>query len=141
MVREGNDELAHFYRAIELDPNYAAAHGLAARTYVQRNAGGWVTDRPHDLAEASRLARRAVEPQMGAFACNRSIAFRIRCHVWAPAMSPSSSSWSARSAAPREATCTLRPRELLAFDGGHAVANLIWLWERPVKALLSRLGQ
>jgi TolB-like protein/class 3 adenylate cyclase/Tfp pilus assembly protein PilF len=60
--REGNDAaLAHFYRAIELDPNYAAAHGLAARTYVQRNAGGWVTDRAHELAEASRLARRAVE--------------------------------------------------------------------------------
>jgi len=60
--REGNDEaLAHFYRAIELDPNYAAAHGLAARTYVQRNAGGWLTDRPHDLAEASRLGWRAVE--------------------------------------------------------------------------------
>jgi TolB-like protein/Tfp pilus assembly protein PilF len=60
--REGNDAaLAHFYRAIELDPNYAAAHGLAARTYLQRNAGGWVTDRAHELAEASRLARRAVE--------------------------------------------------------------------------------
>jgi TolB-like protein/Tfp pilus assembly protein PilF len=60
--REGNDAaLAHFYRAIELDPNYAAAHGLAARTYQQRNAGGWVTDRAHELAEASRLARRAVE--------------------------------------------------------------------------------
>jgi adenylate cyclase len=60
--REGNDEaLAHFHRAIEIDPNYAAAHGLAARTYVQRNAGGWVTDRPHELAEAGRLARRAVE--------------------------------------------------------------------------------
>src|SRR5262245_61109099 len=59
---EGNEEaLAHFYRAIELDPNYAAAHGLAARTYLQRNAGGWVTDRLHELAEASRLARRAVE--------------------------------------------------------------------------------
>jgi tetratricopeptide (TPR) repeat protein len=28
---------------------------------VQRSAGGWVTDRPHELAEASRLARRAVE--------------------------------------------------------------------------------
>jgi TolB-like protein len=60
--REGNDEaLAHFYRAIELDPNYAAAHGLAARTYLQRNAGGWVTDRAREVAEASRLARRAVE--------------------------------------------------------------------------------
>jgi TolB-like protein/DNA-binding SARP family transcriptional activator len=60
--REGNDEaLAHFYRAIELDPNYAAAHGMAARTYVQRNACGWVSDHPHALAEAGRLARRAVE--------------------------------------------------------------------------------
>jgi TolB-like protein/Tfp pilus assembly protein PilF len=61
-TREGNDEaLGHFHRAIELDPNYAAAYGLAARTYVQRNAAGWVTDHPYALAEASRLARRAVE--------------------------------------------------------------------------------
>ena len=49
--REGNDAaLRHFYRAIELDPNYAAAHGLAARTYAQRDAAGWVTDRPRALA-------------------------------------------------------------------------------------------
>ncbi len=60
--REGNDQaLLHFYRAIELDPGYAAAHGLAARTYVQRNAGGWIGDHAHDVAEAERLARRAVE--------------------------------------------------------------------------------
>jgi TolB-like protein len=60
--REGNDAaLRHFYRAIELDPNYAAALGLAARTYTQRSAAGWVTDRPRALAEASRLARRAAE--------------------------------------------------------------------------------
>jgi adenylate cyclase len=59
---EGNDEaLTHFQRAIALDPNYAAAHGLAARTYVQRSAGGWVTDRARERAEANRLARRAVE--------------------------------------------------------------------------------
>jgi adenylate cyclase len=60
--REGNAEaLQHFYRAIELDPGYAAAHGMAARAYVQRNSGGWVADRPRELAEAVRLARRAVE--------------------------------------------------------------------------------
>jgi TolB-like protein/class 3 adenylate cyclase len=59
---EGGEEALHyFYRAIELDPNYAAAHGLAARAYVQRNAGGWSKDRAHDLAEAERLARRAVD--------------------------------------------------------------------------------
>jgi len=60
--RIGNTEaLSHFYRAIELDPNYAAACGMAARAYVQRNAGGWVSDRPREEAEANRLARRAVD--------------------------------------------------------------------------------
>ena len=60
--REGNDEaLSHFYRAVELDPNFAAAHGLAARSYVQRNSGGWITDRAHEISEATTLARRAVE--------------------------------------------------------------------------------
>jgi tetratricopeptide (TPR) repeat protein len=59
---EGNDEaLAHFRQAIALDPNYAAAHGLAARAYVQRNAGGWITDRQREVAEARRLAWRAIE--------------------------------------------------------------------------------
>jgi len=60
--REGNEEaLTHFYRAIELDQNYAVAHGMAARTYVQRNSGGWVKDRAQDAAEMERLADRAVE--------------------------------------------------------------------------------
>jgi TolB-like protein/Tfp pilus assembly protein PilF len=60
--KEGNqDGLQHFYRAIQLDPNYAAAYGMAARMYVQRNAGGWVQDRAHELAETERLATRAAE--------------------------------------------------------------------------------
>jgi TolB-like protein/Flp pilus assembly protein TadD len=60
--KEGNEEgLQHFYRAIQLDANYAAAYGMAARMYVQRNAGGWVKDRAHDLAETERLAMRAAE--------------------------------------------------------------------------------
>jgi len=58
---EGNEEaLAQFYRAIKLDPNYAAAHGLAARTFVQRNSGGWMRDRAGEVIEAEWLARRAV---------------------------------------------------------------------------------
>jgi TolB-like protein len=61
-TKEGNEEaLAHFYRAIDLDPNYAAAYGLAARVYIQRNAGGWVTDRVHELAETERLSRKAID--------------------------------------------------------------------------------
>jgi TolB-like protein len=61
-TREGNEKaLAHFYRAIDLDPNYAAAYGLAARVYIQRNAGGWVTDRMRELTETERLARIAID--------------------------------------------------------------------------------
>jgi TolB-like protein/Flp pilus assembly protein TadD len=76
-TREGNKEaLSHFYRAIELDPNYAAAFGLAARCYVQRNAGGWITDRAQEVAEARRLARRAAElgPQDAVALCTAGFA-------------------------------------------------------------------
>ena len=59
--REGNEEaLAQFYQAIKIDANYAAAHGMAARTYVQRNSGCWMTDRAGEVMEAERLARRAI---------------------------------------------------------------------------------
>ncbi len=60
--REGNAQgLAHFYRAIELDPEFASAYGLAARCYSQRKACGWVVDRQFEITESRRLARRAVE--------------------------------------------------------------------------------
>jgi TolB-like protein/class 3 adenylate cyclase len=55
------EALSHLYRAIELDLNFAAAYGLAARCYVLRKAGGWVTDRDFERAEVVRLVRRAVE--------------------------------------------------------------------------------
>ena len=59
--REGNDEaLLHFHRAIELDPNYAAAHGFAARAYIQRKSGWW-GDPAKEVLKMERLARRAAE--------------------------------------------------------------------------------
>src|SRR5262249_5689585 len=61
-TREANSEaLSHFYRAIDLDPNFASAYGMAARCYPMRKAAGWVTDRTQEIAEAERLARRAAE--------------------------------------------------------------------------------
>jgi len=61
-TREANDEaLRMFYRAIELDPEYASAYGMAARCYSQRKTSAWVTDREHEIGEAARLARRAAE--------------------------------------------------------------------------------
>ncbi len=61
-TREGHEEsLALFYRAIELDPDFASAVGMAARCYGQRVGFGWMVDRTRETAEAERLARRAAE--------------------------------------------------------------------------------
>ena len=49
-----------FLKAIELDPDFAAAYGMAAWCYGWRKANGWVTDRTKEIEEAQRLARRAV---------------------------------------------------------------------------------
>jgi TolB-like protein/tetratricopeptide (TPR) repeat protein len=57
----GIEALSLFKRAIELDPKFASAYAMAARCYVQRKAGGWVTDRDQEIVEAARLARRAAE--------------------------------------------------------------------------------
>jgi tetratricopeptide (TPR) repeat protein len=61
-TKEGNaDALDHFYKAIEIDPKYASAYGLAARCYSQRKAAGWNVDAAWDAAETARLVKRAVE--------------------------------------------------------------------------------
>jgi TolB-like protein len=60
--REANgNALRLFLKAIELDPDFAAAYGMAAWCYVWRKSNAWVTDHPKEIAEAERLARRAVE--------------------------------------------------------------------------------
>jgi TolB-like protein/Tfp pilus assembly protein PilF len=61
-AKEANAEaLQMFYKAIEIDPNFAAAYGMAARCYSQRKFSGWMTDAAHETSEAERLARRAAE--------------------------------------------------------------------------------
>jgi TolB-like protein/class 3 adenylate cyclase/Tfp pilus assembly protein PilF len=61
-TREDNSEaLLHFRRAIELDPNFAAAYGTAALCYVRRRAAHWTAFRDQDVAETALLARKAVE--------------------------------------------------------------------------------
>jgi TolB-like protein len=50
-----------FSKAIELDADFALAYGMAAWCYVWRKINGWMTDRVQEIAEAARLARRAVE--------------------------------------------------------------------------------
>jgi TolB-like protein len=61
-TREANNEaLRMFYRAIELDPEFASAYGMAARCYSQRKASAWMIDRAREIAEAARLAGKAAE--------------------------------------------------------------------------------
>ena len=61
MTVEANNELLRlFYRAIELDPDFAAPYGLAAECIGWRKANRWDTDRAKDIAEVKRLASNAV---------------------------------------------------------------------------------
>lgn len=55
------EALPLFQRSIELDPDFAAAHAMAAWSYFWRKVNGWSEDRARDIAEGERLARRAVE--------------------------------------------------------------------------------
>jgi TolB-like protein len=61
-TRDANYEaLRLFYEAINLDPDFAAAHGIAAWCYAWRKWDGFVGDRIKETAEAARLARRAAD--------------------------------------------------------------------------------
>jgi TolB-like protein/tetratricopeptide (TPR) repeat protein len=60
-TREGNEEaLSLFYRAIELDRDFASAYAAATLCYVARKNSNWVTDRANEITETVKLARRAV---------------------------------------------------------------------------------
>jgi TolB-like protein len=56
-----SEALRLFNRAIELDSDFASAHGMAAWCYMRRKASGWMMDRGTETSEAARLARRAVD--------------------------------------------------------------------------------
>ncbi len=70
-----SDALRHFYKAIELDPEFATAHGVAAWCYVWRVAYGWMINPAQESAEGVRLARRAIE-------LGRDDAVALGCGGW-----------------------------------------------------------
>ena len=60
--RQANDDaLRLFSSAIELDPDFAAAYGGAATCYINAKRNGWISGTANEIAEVTRLARRAVE--------------------------------------------------------------------------------
>jgi TolB-like protein/Tfp pilus assembly protein PilF len=61
-TKKGSEEaLSNLRRAIELDPGFAAAYGMAARVYSQRKGSGFMENRELEVGEAARLAARAAE--------------------------------------------------------------------------------
>lgn len=61
-TRDSNaSALAYFYKAAELDPEYATAYGMAARCYSMRKIEGWFRNPKFEIAEVRRLAQLVVE--------------------------------------------------------------------------------
>jgi TolB-like protein len=61
-TKEANEQALRLaYKAIELDPSFAPAYGIATWYYVWRKNRGWIADRTRESAEVSRLVRRAAE--------------------------------------------------------------------------------
>jgi TolB-like protein/Tfp pilus assembly protein PilF len=61
-TREATEQaLILLTKAIELDSEYAPAYAMAAWCYVWRKVNDWMGDRPQELAEGTRLTRRAIE--------------------------------------------------------------------------------
>jgi TolB-like protein len=56
-----DDALSLFRRAFAIDPEFAAAYGMAAYCYVQRKSYGWIAHRGQETAECAWLARCAAE--------------------------------------------------------------------------------
>jgi tetratricopeptide (TPR) repeat protein len=69
--------LANFYKAIELDPDFAAAYGMAAGCFYWRKMNRWLSDRVVDGREAARLAERAVT-----LGKNDAVALTRGGHAW-----------------------------------------------------------
>jgi adenylate cyclase len=60
--REASEEaLRYSYRAIDLDPGYSSAYGIAAFCYYTRFHHHWMADRAQEIAEGQRLARRVAD--------------------------------------------------------------------------------
>ncbi len=56
-----DDALSFFRKAVELDPEFASAYGMAAWCVFWRKLNGWMADPELEIAEGARLARCAVD--------------------------------------------------------------------------------
>jgi TolB-like protein len=56
-----SEALRLFHCAIDLDPQFAAAYGMAAWCHVRRKGSRWATDPAQEAGEAARLVGKALE--------------------------------------------------------------------------------
>ena len=75
-----SEALRLFYKAVDLDPEFASAHAMAAWCYTWRKINGWMADRTEEIAEGTRLAtsRRKID---GPRQCGRIARNRENCNV------------------------------------------------------------
>ncbi len=65
-TRSGHNEaLKFFYRASEIDPDFARPYALASACYLMRKANGWIGNRKEEIAETERLARLGADRARG----------------------------------------------------------------------------
>jgi TolB-like protein/Tfp pilus assembly protein PilF len=78
---QSGEALGLFEKAIELDPEFAAAYAAAANCYAVRKASSWMVDTASEALETERLARRGIElARDDAFvrgACGFALAFVV----------------------------------------------------------------
>jgi TolB-like protein len=61
-TKEDNEQaVSLFLKAIELDPNFAAAYALTAFLYSQRKIFGWSTNPAEEARKSANFGRRALE--------------------------------------------------------------------------------
>jgi len=158
-AQASNDALSHFSKAIELDPEFATAYGMAAWCYVWRIVYGWTLDAKQEYADAVRLAQRAIElgpDDAVALGCggwvlayvarelDAGAMFVDRARALNPSHAPTSyfrgwinvfSGDPAAAVADFERVMRLSPRDPLTF---HTLNGLAWshfFAGRPVEAL------
>jgi len=56
-----DEAMPMFYEAIQRDPEFASAYAMAAWCHSWRKLSRWLTDLEREIAEGTRLARRAVQ--------------------------------------------------------------------------------
>lgn len=84
-TRDENEEaLGHFYKAIEIDANFALAHAMVARCFTLRKANGWMADIAKETGETARLARRAAELGRGDAAVLSRVGYALARVVFEP---------------------------------------------------------